>query len=118
MLKESNGYRLVDTGQGLNRVQCAPQVCDWDTPVPCAPACDGLGLPGFTTAQFIILDPLPPCPFLLSPCQVSRAMQGILSRCQERIGTWVGSSVVHLGDHNVPNALHFIDKYTQVLTVW
>ena len=45
---------------------------------------------------------------------VSRAMHAVLHRCQQRLGTWVGSSVVHLGDHNVPNALMFIDKYTQV----
>ena len=46
--------------------------------------------------------------------QVSRAMHSILDRCQRQIGSWVGSSVIHLGDHNVPNALMFIDKYTQV----
>lgn len=70
LLKDSNPYRLTDTGQGLNRVQQAPQT--------------------------------------------ARAIHGILARCQAKIGAWVGSSVVHLGDHNVPNALMFIDKYTQV----
>ena len=43
-----------------------------------------------------------------------RAMTGIVARCQQRIGSWVGSSFVHMGDHNVPNAFMFIDKYTQV----
>ena len=45
---------------------------------------------------------------------VSRAIHAIIHTCQQRLGHWVGSSVVHLGDHNVPNALIFIDKYTQV----
>ncbi|KAK9821755.1 hypothetical protein WJX81_004208 [Elliptochloris bilobata] len=45
---------------------------------------------------------------------VSRAMHAILARCQRQLGQWVGSAVIHLGDHNVPNALLFIDKYTQV----
>jgi len=46
--------------------------------------------------------------------KTSSAMHNILSKCQQRLGHWVGSSVIHLGDHNVPNALMFIDKYTQV----
>lgn len=46
--------------------------------------------------------------------RVRDAIHDIIDRCRQKIGHWVGSSVVHLGDHNVPNALMFIDKYTQV----
>merc|ERR1719473_203011 len=42
------------------------------------------------------------------------AMQKILAKVQRKVGGWIGSSAVHLGDHNVPNALMFIDKYNQV----
>jgi hypothetical protein len=45
------------------------------------------------------------------------AMQQVLSRVQRQLmvnSKWIGSSVIHMGDHNVPNALSFIDKYTQV----
>ena len=33
------------------------------------------------------------------------AMQKILADVQRKVGGWVGSSIVHLGDHNVPNVL-------------
>lgn len=46
--------------------------------------------------------------------RVGKAMYGVLATCQRKLGTWVGSSVIHLGDRNVPNALVFIDKYSQV----
>lgn len=46
--------------------------------------------------------------------RVYKAIHEILHRNQRLLGNWVGSSVIHLGDHNVPNALVFIDKYTQV----
>lgn len=42
-----------------------------------------------------------------------KAMQQILVRVQKKVSHWIGSSVIHMGDHNVPNALSFIDKYTQ-----
>eukprot|EP01139_Manchomonas_bermudensis_P006206 Amastigsp_a176678_22.p1 type:complete len:418 gc:universal Amastigsp_a176678_22:1-1254(+) len=47
--------------------------------------------------------------------RVAQAMSDILSRTMRKVGGgWIGSSAVHLGDHNVPSALVFIDKYTQV----
>lgn len=70
LLSARSGYRLVNTGQGLNRVQPASNV--------------------------------------------SQLMGSMLSKVQREAGGWVGLSVVHLGDRDVPNALWFIDKYNQV----
>lgn len=67
LLSGTSQYRLRDTGQGLNRVQRAPNT--------------------------------------------SRLMHKILSDVKATTEGWIGSSVIHLGDHNVPNALTFIDKY-------
>jgi hypothetical protein len=46
--------------------------------------------------------------------RISKAMREIVHNVQLQSGGWVGSSVVHLGDNNVPNSLIFIDKYNQV----
>lgn len=48
---------------------------------------------------------------------VYRSMHEILARIKTQVGDWVGSSVIHLGDNNVPNALMFIDKYVQVARI-
>jgi hypothetical protein len=66
----TSSYNLLNTGQGLNRVQHCPLVAS--------------------------------------------EMRSILTSVQRECGPWVGLSVVHLGDRDVPNALMFIDKYTQV----
>lgn len=49
--------------------------------------------------------------------KTSRMMHLILNKAQRSVGTWIGSSVIHMGDHNVPNALLFIDKYTQIYRI-
>ncbi|KAJ2671916.1 hypothetical protein GGI25_005305 [Coemansia spiralis] len=49
--------------------------------------------------------------------RVSKAAHTILHRTQKAVGRWVGSSMIHLGDRNVPNALMFIDKYNQVASI-
>lgn len=45
------------------------------------------------------------------------AMVKILQEERNRAAAWVGSSMVHMGDHNVPNALTFLDKYAQVARI-
>lgn len=46
---------------------------------------------------------------------VAAMMKSILQKVQKSVNQgWVGLSVVHLGDRDVPNALMFIDKYNQV----
>ncbi|KAI9230384.1 MAG: hypothetical protein DHS80DRAFT_28832 [Piptocephalis tieghemiana] len=49
--------------------------------------------------------------------RIGRSIHRILHAAQKRCGSWIGSSVVHLGDRNVPNALMFIDKYNQVTRI-
>ncbi len=71
LLSTTTSYSLLNTGQGLNRVQACPLV--------------------------------------------GKVMRHLLSTTQQEAGVpWVGLSVVHLGDRDVPNALIFIDKYTQI----
>lgn len=48
---------------------------------------------------------------------IYREMHKILTECRSKTETWIGSSVVHLGDDAVPNALFFLDKYTQVPSI-
>jgi hypothetical protein len=47
--------------------------------------------------------------------KVAKAMRQLLVAAQQQTQSpWVGLSVIHLGDRDVPNALIFIDKYAQI----
>jgi hypothetical protein len=71
LLSTSSSCQLLNTGQGLNRMQSCPRL--------------------------------------------GRVIRSLLSKTQNAVGSnWVGLSVIQLGDRNVPNALVFIDKYTQI----
>ena len=47
--------------------------------------------------------------------RIGRAMSTIIHRVHRVIGAWVGSSVVHLGDENVPNAFMVIESFSPPL---
>ncbi|KAH8929800.1 hypothetical protein BT69DRAFT_1211080 [Atractiella rhizophila] len=49
--------------------------------------------------------------------KTSRKMHEILHKAQSSVGYWVGSSVIHMGDHNVPNSHFFLDKYSQIYRI-
>jgi hypothetical protein len=71
VLSASGGYSIQNTGQGMHRVQNAPQVGQ---------------LMASCVRQVELMTP----------------------------ESWVGSTVIHLGDHCVPNPLVFIDKLVQI----
>jgi hypothetical protein len=70
LLCSTRKYELRNTGQGLQRVQPAPNLY--------------------------------------------KAIHDILEETKQELGKWVGSERIHLGDDQVPNAFHFIDKYGQI----
>jgi hypothetical protein len=89
-LSGGGSYRLRDTGQGLNRVQPAPRL---------RPHMDGLIKRAAAEAA-----------------AQAQAQAQAQAHVQVQVhAQWVGSAVVHLGDHCVPNALIFLDKYIQVM---
>lgn len=49
--------------------------------------------------------------------RVGHCIHKILHKVQDSVTDWVGSSVVHLGDHNVPNAFFFLTKYLSVAPI-
>eukprot|EP00924_Labyrinthula_sp_SR-Ha-C_P016805 maker-scaffold_6-snap-gene-15.19-mRNA-1 protein AED:0.01 eAED:0.01 QI:358/1/1/1/0.5/0.33/3/236/530 len=84
LLLPGNGYSLTNTGQGLQRCQRAPNVSRFMSTIL-----------GNTKAEV-------------------KKHSETYGNLRQYGREWVGLSVVHLGDRDVPNALVFIDKYTQI----
>ena len=92
LLGNGGHYRLCQTGQGLNRVQNAPRVSAIMSRIL-----------GKVKSE------------VRTPSSATSNSSSWMPSWRRGEGSeWIGLSVVHLGDRDVPNALVFIDKYTQV----
>ncbi|KAJ8603032.1 hypothetical protein CTAYLR_001592 [Chrysophaeum taylorii] len=81
-------YDLRDTGQGLQRVQSSPRT--------------------YSAMLSILKDEREDA---TKTTTTTTAVAAAAAR------KWIGSSMVHMADHNVPNALTFLDKYAQVARI-
>jgi hypothetical protein len=102
LLSTTSPYRLRDTGQGLNRIQDV-SVASSATMLRARAVLHAVHSGDVRVhARVHVCVRACVCVCPQSP-HVGRAMHDILHRAQKMTGYWVGSSVIHLGDHNVPN---------------
>lgn len=136
LLSDTQRYKLTDTGQGMQRVQQSPRTYKamqvgtieherrvlqlyivfrplGDPSLVFPPVLEAFSVGPLLYVGNCPVDP-PPHDIRLAKYRLQWTVQEILYHAQHSVKNWVGSSVIHLGDHNVPNALMFIDKYTQV----
>ena len=101
LLSESITYSLQDTGQGMQRVQQSPRAYKAMQEVLQRVQTNV----GHWVGTFGVV--------VVGLCCVHAMICFVSLLGESSSALFSGSSVVHLGDHNVPNALSFIDKYTQ-----